>query len=218
MITRALKAPPRYRKEELLLSKQLHMLTDMMALREGPSRAVLDAQKSFEQAAFENDVWRPQIVDSLCDAQQRWPNQYYFGSGFIFSNWVTHWASAILLYQTALDPHPRFDFDDPTFSNRAQLLVEVEENAGHILQSVSFAFGEMDTLGIRRCYISHDDIGHTGSAIGPVHLLFPLGVILACPYVGDLQKAFAYDALCCIGHVFKVTRALTLILEGTPTR
>ena len=211
MITTVLKSPPKHRNEELLLSKQLHLLTDMMALRKGPSRGVLDAQKAFRQAAFENDAWRPRSVTSPHARKQRWPEQYYFTSGFVLSNWVSHWACAILLYQSALDQQPDFEFDDASFADRVQLLAEVEENARRILQSVSFAFGEIDSEGNRKCSISPEDTIHAGSAIGPTHLLWPLGVILACPYVSHLQKVFAYDALRCIGHVFKVTRALSLV-------
>lgn len=208
MIAIVLKAPPPHRKEELLVSKQLHMLTDMLARRNGPSLAVLDAQQAFEQAAWENDAWRPQIVSNAGATHQHLSQRYRFASGFILSNWVSHWASVILLCQTAIAQHSLCAASS-VFSNRAQMLAEIDVSAAKILQSVGSALGKVDRSSLRST--SSNEGGHVGSAIGPTHLLFPLGVIQACPYVSDQHKDFAYNALQHIGHTFKVTRALRMV-------
>ena len=211
MITTALDTSPRSQKQELLISKELHLLVDMIAGGESLSSDVLEVKRAFEHEAIMDSAWQPRGSETLHESPHRWPQQYFFSSGFVMSNWLTHWASVILFHQMALDQFVDAGVSGVILHDRLALLAEVETSADQILGSVSFAFGEIDSLGTKKHSISHGDTSHVGSAVGSVHLLWPLGVILACPYVSDSRKLFAQDALRCIGHVFGVSRALHFV-------
>jgi hypothetical protein len=211
IIETSLQAPQQERKNELFISMQMHRLVAMIVAGAGPLAEMMRAQKVFEQEIIDEEYWQPRKASLLKEDQHRWPGQCYFCSGFVMSNWLTHWTTSLLLHQISLDHVLQHGFHDASTSDQHQFLAEVEANANHILQSVSFAFDEIDSLGTQKHRASRERNGWAGSAVGSIHLLWPLGVIIACPYVGDVQRVFAQEALRYIARVFGVNRALRYV-------
>lgn len=73
------------------------------------------------------------------------------------SNWLTHWASVLLLHQIALDRYPDHSCEDSSLTNQSQLLADVKASADCILDTVSFAFGKLYSKGSMNSCISHED-------------------------------------------------------------
>jgi hypothetical protein len=219
---------------ELLLSKQLHLLAEVRASvlggDDGPPPFAPGEQTDFERATASNPAWQVREVDAALQDRTEY-ERHYFSSGFVMSNWLTHWASMLVFHQIALARLARTDQTRPLeeatghelAEHRARLLKEIEANAVCIIGAAAFAFGELDSSGCRTAASTAGAAAKEAaakeaaegagplSAVGAVHILWPLGVVLASPCIGEGRKGVARRALRKVGEVFRVTTALNYV-------